>query len=89
MFAVWKQDAFYGLRTSARTPGFTLVALITLALGIGATTTVFSIVKTVLFRPPGFPDPERLVRLFTANPGRGMCQLSTSLDDFDDWRRRS
>ncbi|UCC29511.1 MAG: ABC transporter permease, partial [Phycisphaerales bacterium] len=89
MFAVLTQDVRYGLRTLARTPGFTLVALITLALGIGATTTVFTIVEAVLFRPPGFQDPERLVGLFTANPGRGMHRLSTSSEDFSDWRGQS
>ena len=53
MFTLLTQDVRYGLRTLVRTPGFSLAALITLALGIGATTTVFSIVKAVLFKRSG------------------------------------
>ena len=57
------QDIRYALRSFRRAPGFTLVALITLALGIGGTTAIFSIVDGVVLRPLPYPDPGRILRL--------------------------
>src|ERR1700750_1147086 len=56
------------IRSLRRTPSFTLAALLCLALGIGATTTIFSIVNAVLFRPLPYPHPEQLTRLYTEFP---------------------
>ena len=63
------QDARYALVTMRRSPGFAVAGLITLALGIGATAAVFSVVYGVLLRPLPYPDPERLVRLYEEHPG--------------------
>jgi predicted permease len=80
-------DVRYALRTLARAPAFTAVAILTLAVGIGANTAIFSVVNGVLLRPLAFRDPERLVRLWTATNAerRG----SHSPGDFRDLQREN
>jgi len=80
------QDARYALRQLARMPGFTVVSALTLAVGIGATTAIFSIVYAVVLRPLPFPDPDRLVRVYTNRRG---TDGSASAANFVRWRERS
>ena len=80
---ILRQDLRYCARALVRTPGFTLAAIVVMALGIGATTAVFSIADRVLLRPLPFAEPERLVRVWENAPG--YPQLQPSPANYRDW----
>ncbi len=83
------QDLRYALRTLVSRPGFTAVGLLTLALGIGATTVVFSVVNGVLLRPLPYPQDERIVMVRASNPEAGLDRISVSPLNFRDWREQT
>jgi putative ABC transport system permease protein len=83
------QDVRYGLRQLRRSPGFAAIAVITLALGIGANTAIFSVVNAVLLRPLPFVHPEQLVQVFQALPQQGITDAGVSYPNFIDWSRES
>lgn len=88
METLW-QDLRYGFRMMLKSPGFTMVAVITLALGIGANTAIFSVVDAVLLRPLPFHEPERLVRLWESNPRRNIDQQLVAPPHLVEWREQS
>ena len=83
------RDIRYGFRSLAKHPGFTAIAVITLALGIGANSAMFSTVNAVLLKPLRYPDSDRIVVLEGVNPAAGITQSNLSIPDIVDWQNQN
>ena len=82
------QDLRFGLRMLRKSPGFTLVAVVTLALGIGANTAVFSVVESILLRPLPFRDSDQLVAIWATQKGQA-ARIGASMPEFEDYKAQS
>jgi putative ABC transport system permease protein len=82
-------DLTYAFRQLSRTPGFTVMAVLTLGLGIGVNSTIFSVVNGMLLRPLPFHEPELLVQLNERNPDQGFERMSIAYANYADWRAQS
>ncbi|HMB26932.1 MAG TPA: ABC transporter permease [Blastocatellia bacterium] len=85
MQTLW-QDLRYGARMLWKSPGFTLIAVITLALGIGANTAIFSVIDALMLRPLPFREPDKLFQVWESNVKLGYKEMSASYPNFADWR---
>jgi len=83
------QDLRFGLRMLAKNPGFTAVAVLTLALGIGGNVAVFSLLDTVLLRPLPYSHPDRLYMFFPVETKSGRGMVASSYPNLQDWREQS
>jgi putative ABC transport system permease protein len=81
------QDLRFGVRMLAKNPGFTLIAVLTLALGIGANTAIFSLINSALLKPLPYPDAERIVTVWETLPDGNRNSISAGA--YKDWRARS
>src|SRR5438045_3705206 len=82
-------DLKLALRQFWKNPAFTAVAVLTLALGIGANTAIFSVIDTVLLKPLPYPEPGRIVTLWEQDPSRDMRQASVTPPNFFQWQKQS
>ena len=82
---ILRQDMRFTLRALGRAPGFTFTAIVVAALGVGATTAAFSVTDRALIRPLPFRDPDRLVKIFQAEPGYSRFEPSPA--HYRDWKR--
>src|SRR5918911_4783224 len=88
MYTLW-QDLRYGARMLAKKPGFTLIAVLTLALGIGANAAIFSVLNSILLRPLPYREPERLVQVWETVRQGGSDRGSVAPNNLLDWGKQA
>ena len=88
MEVLW-QDLRFGWRMLRRSPGFAIVAVLTLAIGIGANAAIFSVVNSVILRPLPFPESQRIVWIWETDLNRNVRRGTASQAEFLDWRDRN
>src|SRR5438105_9407704 len=88
MKTLW-QDVVYGFRALLKKPGFTVVAALSLALGIGANTVIFSLINTTLLRPLPFDDPDKLVIIFTVPAQNKNARNGVNFSAYTTFREKS
>jgi putative ABC transport system permease protein len=88
MGALW-QDVRYALRMMLKTPALPAIMTITLALGIGASTTIFSVVNSVVMRPLPYRQPDQLMTVWGTRAQQGQGQLRASMPNFKDWQSQN
>jgi len=82
-------DIRYALRNLIKRPGFTLIAVLTLAIGIGANTAIFSSIYALLLKPLAFPELDRVVAIWDKNPSRGVLHNEVAMANYLDWRAQT
>ncbi|MBV9435015.1 MAG: ABC transporter permease, partial [Acidobacteria bacterium] len=83
------QDLKFSARTLRKSPGFALIAIVTLALGIGANTAAFSVIDAVLLRPLAYPESERLVQVYETDSAHGVSHGPISAYNFSEWQNQA
>src|SRR5689334_18139935 len=82
-------DLRYGIRTALKNPGFSIIAIVSLALGIGANTAIFSLVNAVLLKPLPFHQPDRLVMLWEDQSSIGFPRAEVAAANYVDWKNQN
>src|ERR671911_1533191 len=84
-----RSDITYAIRNLLKRPGFTLIAVLTLALGIGANTAIFSAVNALLLKPLPFPELDRVVAIWDKLPSRGVLHNEVTMANYLDWKAQT
>src|SRR5436309_15977219 len=83
------KDLLYGARLLLKTPALTALAVLSLAIGIGANTAIFSVIDATLLHPVPYPEPDRLVMVWSQVPRLKLDEFAISVPDFADWRKQA